>query len=686
MHTWASRKVGQPQLSKLFPSMRSVASKRPRRIWAREGSMLVDELLFTCIAIVGALQSVVGIVAQSLQLTGIKDYSSPIGPWIILWMAVANAFCALSMLFNLITLTFFGCHESLPELILVAIVSIIEIGITMFMLYTLRDALAAVIYLITAVILYIGVLWITAQSYLLHKSQNNIRDPLTTTFLSESPVEVSDTTNTSVNNESICSDARQCRNCGHDGVSYEDNGLLSREQSEANDNTNSDEQGKEPRPHKVSMTMRIMITFTPLFLSLCIHSFLCSQAYFLSARSSKSLTSRLITLYSYLDDEKQTGRYISSTYIDVIRPLQSDLNNYNCITIMLHDQGQDSTDLLPLARNASAIDPRGCLYVLLDRPGYGSSSVGKYPLELITEAKLVNDIALLLAAEVSFDLRESCQLPALYNPDSDQYELIDARHIDSCFIKQGISTDMILDKLRFTCVGHGSGTSVCLTWAKLVARMHSSFVLPVDNVIGLDYFPQQLVLEALYGISASTTIMQYEEKKLAPIRSVIAPFSMGSYMYDTGRYEDAGDYVVHLSDTVPDVDASNSERFHKRTSLCTFSEGFSASISEDISYAYQTIKLDEFMLQNITPPNTTLFLLVLSAHSCIRGPSSIECSLFESDEVRTEVLTGITDALQTELLSTITAVYSGGPDDLWLAPQNIAELFIAQSLQNTLVK
>lgn len=642
------------------------------------------ELFLTCVAIIGALQSIVGIIAQALPLAGIRDYSSPIGPWVILWMAVANAFGAASMLFDLVTVTFFEGHESCPELILVTIMAILEIGISIFMLYVLRYAPAAVVYLSTTIVLYIGILWISAQSYLSHKSRNNTSVPRTTTsLLSESPVEASDNTNPSVRNENTHSDAARELSVE---ASHENNSLLPREQPEAKDDMDSIAQIKASSSLKMPAAARIAAVFIPLFISLCIHAFLCSQTYFLVTLSPKSPTARSIALYSYIDDEAQTGRYTSLTNVDIIRPLEDDMSKCNCITIMLHDQGQDSTTLLPLAHNASAADPHGCIYALLDRPGYGSSTVGKYPLELVTEARLVNDIALLLAAEVAFDFRESCQLAALYKSNSEQYELIDARYIESCFAKQNISADMISQKIKFTCVGHGSGTSVCLTWAKLAARMPDTLVASVDKVVGLDYFPQQLVLEVLYGADASTAILRHEEERLRPIKSVIAPFGIGSYVYDTGRYDEAGDYVLHLADIAPDVERADGERFRRRTSLCTFSEGYSASLSEATAYSSQTIKLDEFTSQNITPPNTVLFLLTLSAHSCTRGPSAVECSLFGSDEERAEVLARVTEDLQTELLDTITEEYSGAPDDLWSAPQGIVEWLVMPSSRSILIK
>lgn len=662
--------------------MQSASFGGPLKIRAREGSLFVMELCLTCIAIVGALQSAVGIIAQSLPLAGISDYSSPIGSWIILWMAVANALCAFSVMFDLVTVTFFGDRISSPELILTTIISIAEISIAIFMLYVLRHASAAVIYLSTTTILCISILWMNAQSCLSHRPHNNLSAPPTTvSLLLESPIEISET-NPSTKNEVDSSDALRELDSGYTGVACEAEDQPSLKQSKAEGVVDTTEQVKASRSPRLSFIARLAIVVIPLLLSLSVHAFLCSQAYLLLTLSSKTLTSRSVTLYSYINDTDQTGRYISSINLDIIRPPRGASSSYTCITIMLHDQGQDSTTLLPLVHSSSVADPNDCLYVLLDRPGYGSSSVGKYPLDLVTEAKIVNSVALLLAAEVAFDLRDSCQLTARYNSISEQYELLDARYIESCFSGQNISTELISQKARFTCVGHGSGTSVCLTWAKLVARAPNTLVVPVGTVVGIDYFPPHLVLEALFGTNTSAAILQQEEGKLMAVKSVVAPLSLGSFMYDTGRYVEMQDYVMHLADTVPKVHAPEMDRFRKRTSLCTFSDGYSASISETAAYNSQIINLDEFTSQGIALPNTTLFLLVLSAHGCTRGPSTVECSLFGSDEERTEILARVVETLQLELLDTLTEVYSGPPSDLWSAPQNIARWLVKLPLQS----
>ncbi|ESU38989.1 6-phosphogluconate dehydrogenase [Giardia duodenalis] len=652
----------------------------------REGSLFITELCLTCIAVIGTLQSVIGIVAQSLPLVGVMDYSSPIGPWMILWMAVANALDAFSVLFELITVVFFRNRKSSPELIFISVVAVLKIGVDIFMTYSLRHVSAAVVYLSTAIILHVSVLWISVQSHLSHKLCNTQTAPSTTaSLLSETPIE-SLTPSQSTRAEVACFDPSKVSDGGYNGAQCEDNNALLFDQPEVGDVLSTVEQPKASRLSNIPVTARLAIVAILLLLSLCIHIFLCSQTYLLVTSSSKFLTSRSVILYSYVDDEMQTGRYISSASLDIARSPQEDSGTYSCIIIMLHDQGQDSTTLLPLARNASALDPYGCLYVLVDRPGYGSSSVGKYPLELVTEAKMVNNIALLLAAELIFDLRERCQLPARYNPDSKQYELTDARHIEACFAKQNISTELISQRVRFTCVGHGSGTSVCLTWAKLAARALQTLVVPVDEVVGIDYFPQHLVLEALFGVNASAAILQNEEGKLEPVKSVIASFSLASYVYDTGRYAEIHDYVMHLSDMVPDVEISKVDQFRRRTSLCTFSEGYMASISQAAAHNSQAIKLDEFASNGLSLPNTTFSLLIISAYDCTRGPSTIECDLFGSDEERVEVLTRVAEALQVELSDTTTEVYHGAPCDLWSAPRTIAGWLVNASSQRTLIK
>ncbi|EFO63679.1 Hypothetical protein GLP15_227 [Giardia lamblia P15] len=651
------------------------ASRRPGAC-TREGPLFFAELCLACIAVIGTLQSIIGIIAQSLPLMSIRDYSSPIGPWVILWMAVANAFDAFSVFFELIAVTFFGNPKSSLEVVFISVVTILKIGVDIFMVYALSHVSAAMVYLSTAIILHVSVLWISVQRYLSRKLHNpRATPPTTASLLSESPVETL-TTSQSTKAESACLDASRVSNGDYDGPQYGDDNMLPFEQPEAEDILNTVEQLETSKSCSMPVMTRVAIVAILLLLSLCINAFLCSQTYLLATLSLKSLTSRSVTLYSYVNDELQSGRYVSSTSIDIIKPLQGDSSTYSCITIMLHDQGQDSTTLLPLARNASALNSHGCLYVLLDRPGYGSSGVGKYPLELVTEAKMVNDIALLLAAELIFDLRELCQLPARYNLDSKQHELIDARRIEGCFAKQNISTELISQRVRFTCVGHGSGTSVCLTWAKLTARATRNLVVSVDKVIGIDYFPQHLVLEALFGVNTSAAILHNEEGKLEPVKSVIASFSLASYVYNTGKYVEIHDYVMHLSDMVPDVEASKVDRFRRRTSLCTFSEGYMASISQAAAHNSQAIKLDEFASNGLALPNTTFSLLIISAHGCTRGPSAIECGLFRSDEERIEVLTRAAEALQVELLDTSTEVYSGAPCDLWSAPHAIADWLV----------
>lgn len=135
-------------------------------------------------------QSVIGIIAQSLPLVGVMDYSSPIGPWMILWMAVANALDAFSVLFELIAVIFFRNRKSSLELIFISVIAVLKIGVDIFMTYALRYVSAAVVYLSTAILLHISVLWISAQSHLSHKLRNTQTAPSTTaSLLSETPIE-----------------------------------------------------------------------------------------------------------------------------------------------------------------------------------------------------------------------------------------------------------------------------------------------------------------------------------------------------------------------------------------------------------------------------------------------------------------------------------------------------------------